>query len=92
MFPSPIAHAMRLWQDMLGQEHETPRSFLWENVEDMEPDEAGAIEWRNQQIKTRIYFKGDRVICVLGDYDYWRRQWLAFAKWHQVALKQVSSN
>jgi len=83
---------MRLWQDMLGQQHETPRSFLWENVEDMEPDEAGPIAWKNDDAKTRIYFKGDKVICVLGDYSYWRRQWQAFAKWHAVALKQVGLN
>ncbi|MBC6989952.1 MULTISPECIES: hypothetical protein [Hymenobacter] len=92
MVPSPIAHAMRLWQDMLGREHETPRSFLWQNVEDMEPDEGGAIEWKNQQTKTRIYFKGDKVICVLGDYSTWRRQWMAFAKWHKVPLKQMGLN
>ena len=83
---------MRLCQDMLGQEHETPRSFLWQNVEDMEPDEAGPISWRNNQAKTRIYFKGDKVICVLGDYTYWRKQWQAFAKWHEVPLNQVGLN
>jgi len=83
---------MRFWQDMLGQQHETPRSFLWENVEDMEPDEAGPIEWKNSDAKTRIYFKGDKVICVLGDYTYWRQQWQLFAKWHAVDLRQVGLN
>ena len=58
----------------------------------MEPDEAGPIDWKNQEAKTRIYFKGDKVICVLGDYTRWRRQWQAFAKWHSVALKQVGLN
>jgi len=92
MVPSPIAHATRFWQDLLGQQHETPRSFLWHNVEDMEPDEAGAIEWKNGQRKTRIYLKGDKVICVLGDYQQWRRQWQAFAQWQLVSVNQVGMN
>ncbi|GAB3293402.1 hypothetical protein [Hymenobacter tenuis] len=92
MIPSPVAHATRLWQDMLGQEHETLRSFLWQNVEDMEPDEAGPIAWKNQQVKTRIYFKGDKVICVLGEYKYWRRKWLAFTMWQATPLQQLGLN
>jgi len=77
---------------MLGQQHETPRSFLWQNVEDMEPDEAGPIAWENQQDKTRIYLKGDKVICVLGTYAYWRRQWQAYAQWQPVLLHQTGFN
>ena len=92
MIPSPVVQATRLWQDLLGQQHETPRSFLWQNVEDMEPDEAGPITWKNEQPKTRIYLRGDKVICVLGEYAHWRRQWLAFARWQPVALPQVGPN
>jgi len=92
MISSPIVHALRFWQDMLGQQHETPRSFLWQNVEDMEPDEAGPIAWKNEQAKTRIYLKGDKVICVLGEYSAWRRQWQAFAAWQPVLLNQAGLN
>ena len=83
---------MRLWQDMLGQEHETLRAFLWQNVQDMEPDEAGPIAWKNQEAKTRIYLQNGQVICVLGDYDYWRRRWIAYAKWQPLPLKQYGLN
>ncbi len=92
MNPSPIAQATRFWQDMLGQQHETPRSFLWLNVDDMEPDEAGPIDWHNQQPKTRIYLRGDKVICVLGTYTNWRRQWQAFMAWPPVVFTQTGLN
>ncbi|MBC6608719.1 hypothetical protein H8B13_17965 [Hymenobacter sp. BT188] len=55
MSSSPIVQATRLWQAMLGQEHEMPRSFLWQYVQEMEPDEAGPIDWKNRHPKTRIY-------------------------------------
>lgn len=92
MSPSPIAQAQRLWQDMLGQEHETLRSFLWENVQDMEPDEAGAIAWRNSESKTRIYFRSGQVICVLGKYEQWRRRWSGYTRWNVLPIKQYGLN
>jgi hypothetical protein len=92
MSSSPIAQAMRLWQDMLGQEHETRRSFLWENVQDMEPDEAGPIEWKNQEPKTRIYLQSGQIICVLGEYEHWLRLWSAYAMWNVVPIKQYGLN
>lgn len=83
---------MRLWQDMLGQEHETRRSFLWETVQDMEPDEAGPIAWKNPEPKTRIYLQSGQVICVLGNYNQWLRRWSAYAKWNLLSIKQYGLN
>ncbi|WP_133274388.1 hypothetical protein [Hymenobacter radiodurans] len=92
MSSSPIVQATRLWQDMLGQEHEMPRAFLWQHVQEMEPDEAGPIEWKNRQPKTRIYLQSGQIICVLGTYEQWYRRWLAYTKWHAVPLQQYGLN
>jgi hypothetical protein len=82
------ANATRVWQDSMKREFESPRSFLWDDVQALEGshgltnNDGELIEWHTfSGPKTIIYFADGSTIVVMGKWQRWNERWSAYLAW-----------